>query len=268
MKIKISDMLDCSTEIITQEETSEQRDPDRICDLVFERLEIKKKRGKKRCIAIFVFACVLGGCVGAGIILGPGGRVTDQAAFQSEAGFIENESYEDSQVSIKTELIDEQYLYDEQGNQIAKHVIEIDTDYQEDELYLDNGTMLILNNKGDGIKTNVSSDITLVIEQENTNGDPGTVEIGYVLDGKPYCIEKNSNYKTAVTIKGKEGKEYYPYIKNVSSDRIIIDIKYEKTGECGNTYRATCKENQRYPLEHSYGLYYKRPGKLGNISNM
>ena len=36
-------MLDCSTEIITQEQTREQCDPDRICDLVFERLETKKK---------------------------------------------------------------------------------------------------------------------------------------------------------------------------------------------------------------------------------
>lgn len=186
-------MLDCSTEIITQEKTSEQCDTDRICNLVYERLEVKKKRGKKRYIAIFVIACVLGGCVGAGIILGPGGRVTDQSVFQSEAGVIEEESSKDSQTSIKTDLIDDQYLYDdEQGNQIAKHILEIDTNYQEDKLYLDNGTMLILNNKDDGIKINVSSDITLKIEQENTNGDPGTVEIGYLLDGKPYCIEKNN----------------------------------------------------------------------------
>ena len=229
MKIKISDMLDCSTEVITQEKELEQCDPDRICALVFERLEVKKKRGKKRCIAIFVLTCILGGCVGAGIVLGPGGRVTDQSVFQSEAGFIEEESSEDGQTSIKTDLIDDQYLYDEQGNQIAKHILEIDTNYQEDKLYLDNGTMLILNNKKDGgMKINESNDITMLIEQENTNGDPGTVEIGYVLNGKPYCIEKNSNYKTAVTIKGKEGKEYYPYIKNVSSDHIIIDIKCER----------------------------------------
>ena len=228
MKIKISDMLDCSTEIITQEQIYEQCDPDRICDLVFERLEVEKKRGKKRYIAIFVLACVLGGCIGAGIILGPGGRVTDQSVFQSEAGFIEEELSEASKTSIETDLIDDQYLCDEQGNQIAKHILEIDTNYQEDKLYLDNGTMLILNNKGDGLKTYESSVITLVIDQENTSGDPGTVEIGYLLDGKPYCIEKNCNYKTAVTIKGKEGKIYYPYLKNISSDRVIINIKYER----------------------------------------
>ena len=228
MKIKISDMLDCSTEIITQEQTSEQCNPDRICDLVFERLEVKKKRGKKRYIAIFVLASVLGGCVGAGLILGPGGRVTDQSVFQSEAGVIEEESSKDSQTTIKTDLIDDQYLYDEQVNQIAKHILEIDTNYQEDKLYLDNGTMLILNNKDDGMKTNVSIDITLTIEQENTNGGPGTVEIGYLIDGKPYCIEKNNNYETAVSIKGKEGKKYYPYLKNISSDRVIINIKYER----------------------------------------
>ena len=175
-----------------------------------------------------MLASVLGGCVGAGLILGPGGRVTDQSVFQSEAGVIEEESSKDSQTSMKTDIIDDQYLYDEQGNQIAKHILEIDTNYREDKLYLDNGTMLILNNKDNGIKTNVSSDITLKIEQENTNGDPGTVEIGYLLDGKPYRIEKNSNYETAVTIKGKEGKIYYPYLKNISSDRVIINIKYER----------------------------------------
>lgn len=221
-------MLDCSTEIITQEQTSEQCDPDRICNLVFERLEIKKKRGKKRYIAIFVLACVLGGCLGAGIVLGPGGRVTDQSVFELEAGFIEEDFSEDSQGNIETDLIDDQYLCDDQGNQIAKHILEIDTNYQEDKLYLDNGTMLILNNKDDGMKINMNSDITLLIEQENTNGDPGTVEIGYLLDGKPYCIEKNNNYETAVSIKGKEGKKYYPYLKNISSDRVIINIKYER----------------------------------------
>ena len=93
-----------------------------------------------------MIACVLGGCVGASIILGPGGRVTNQSVFQSEAGIIEEESSEDSQASIKTDFIDDQYLCDEQGNQIAKHILEIDTNCQEDKLYLDNGTMLILNN--------------------------------------------------------------------------------------------------------------------------
>lgn len=227
MKIKISDMLDCSTEIITQEQTYEHCDSDRICDLVFERLEVKKKRGKKRYLAIFIIAFVLGGCVGAGIILGSGGRVTNQSVFKSEEVVIEEESSDNSQTSIETNFIDDQYLYDEQGNQIAKHIFEIDTNYQEDKLYLDNGTMLILNNKGDGLETYKSSGITLLIDQENINGNPGTVEIGYLLDGKPYCIEKNSNYETAVTIKGKERKMYYPYFKNISSDRVIINIKYE-----------------------------------------
>ena len=228
MKVRISDMLDCSAEILTQEQGLEECSPDEIVKIVFERLEIKRRRNRKRYIGTGLIACALCGCVGAKVILNPGGRVTDQSVFQSEAGFIEEESSKGSQTSIKTDLIDDQYLYDEQGNQIAKHILEIDTNYQADKLYLDNGTMLILNNKDDGMKINVSSDITLVIEQENTNGDPGTVEIGYLLDGKPYCIEKNNNYETAVTIKGKEGKIYYPYLRNISSDRVIIDIKYER----------------------------------------
>lgn len=221
-------MLDCSAEILTQEQESEECSPDEIVKIVFERLEIKRRRKRKRYIGTGLIACTLCGCVGAKVILNPGGRATDPSVFQAEAGFIEKESSEDSHTSIKTDFIDDRYLCDEQGNPIAKYILEIDTNYQEDKLYLDNGTMLILNNKGDGLETYKSSDITLVIAQENTSGDPGTVEIGYLLDGKPYCIEKNSNYETAVKIKGKEGKTYYPYLKNISSDRVIINIKYER----------------------------------------
>ena len=221
-------MLDCSAEILTCENTGEQCDPNKICKLVFERLEIKKKRAHKQYIASFVIACVLCGCVSAGISLGPGGKITDQSTFESEEGLIEKESEKENHTSIESNFVDDQFLYDELGNPIAKYVLEIDTNYEEDELYIDNGTMLILHNDGKGISANKNMEIKLVIEQNNIIGDPGTVEVGYICNRRPYCIATNSQHETTVIIKGEEEKEYYPYFKNISSDRVILKIKYER----------------------------------------
>lgn len=228
MKIRISDMVDCSAEILTRENSGEQCNSDKIRKLVFERLEIKKKRAHKQYIASFAIACVLGGCVSAGLILGPGGKITNQVAFESETGLIERESDKDNQTSIGSDFIDDQFLYDALGNPIAKYVLEINTNYEEDELYIDNGTMLILHNDGKGIKAEKNIEINLMIEQSNMIGNSGTVEVGYIYNRRPYYIATNSQQETTVTIKGGEGEEYYPYFKNISSDRVILKIKYER----------------------------------------
>ena len=225
-------MLDCSTEIIAHEEMNEKCDPDKICNIVFERLELKKKR-KKRYIAFVAIASILCGCVGGGIVLAPGGKVTDQSVFVTEDGLIKKKTGKESQMSIKSDFIEDKFLYDSYGNPIAKHIIEVDTDFKEDkeeELYIENGTMLILHNNRKGIETNKDKNrvLRLTLEQKNTNGDPGTVEVGYLCDGRPYCVEVSSRYVSEVMIKGEEGKEYYPYIKNTSSDRIIIKIRCER----------------------------------------
>ena len=228
MKIKISDMLDCSAEILTQETLGEQCDPDKICDLVFEQLEIKKRSGRKRFIAIIAIACILCGCVGAGILLGPGGKITDQVTFETEVGLFEKEPGKNNTASIESNFIEDQFLYDDHGSPIAKYVLEIDTNFDQEQLYIDNGTMLILHNDGKGIETDENTQINMIIEQNNLLGDPGTVEVGYIHNSRPYCVEMNSKHKTAVTITGEEGEIYYPYLKNISSDRIIIKIKFER----------------------------------------
>lgn len=132
-------------------------------------------------------------------------------------------------MSIKSDFIEDKFLYDSYGNPIAKHIIEVDTDFKEDkedELYIENGTMLILHNNRKGIKINKDKNrvLRLTLEQKNTNDEPGTVEVGNLCNGRPYCVEINSSYVSEVTIKGEEEKAYYPYIKNSSSDRIIIKI--------------------------------------------
>lgn len=229
MNIKISDMLDCSVEILTQEYmTTEQCDPDKIGKTVFERLGFKKERRWKRYIVVSLAAGALCGCVGAKVLLSPGGWLVDnQGIFEKEIGLIEGEFGNDTQNAVESDLIDEQYLYIE-GNVIAKYVIELDTEFDEDELYLENGTMLIFHDNGEGVEIINNTELKLRIEQQNVNGNPGTVEVGYIANGKPHCIQRITEYKTAVKIEGKEGEVYYPYLKNISSDRLIIKIKYER----------------------------------------
>ncbi len=229
MNIKISDMLDCSVEILTQEYmTTEQCDPDKIAKTVFERLGIEKEKRWKRYLVVGLAASVFCGCVGAKVLLSPGGWLADNPEiFEKEIGLIEGEFENDTQNGVESDLIDEQYLYVE-GNAIAKYVIEMNTEFDEDELYLENGTMLIFHDKGNGIEIMNNTELELIIEQQNVNGNPGTVEVGYIANGKPHCIQRITEYKTAVKIEGKEGEVYYPYLKNISSDRLIIKIKYER----------------------------------------
>lgn len=229
MNIKISDMLDCSVEILTQEYmTIEQCGPDKIAKTVFERLGIKKEKRWKQYLVVGLAASALGGCVGAKVLLSPGGWLADNPEiFEKEIGLIEGEFENDTQNGVESDLINEQYLYIE-GNAIAKYVIEMDTEFDEDELYLENGTMLIFHDKRNGIEIMNNTELELIIEQQNVNGNPGTVEVGYIANGKPHCIQRITEYKTAVKIEGKEGEVYYPYLKNISSDRLIIKIKYER----------------------------------------
>ena len=85
-------MLDCSTEIIAHEEMNEKCDPDKICNIVFERLELKKKR-KKRYIAFVAIVSILCGCVGGGLALAPEGKIIEKSScFLSEEGLIEKKS--------------------------------------------------------------------------------------------------------------------------------------------------------------------------------
>lgn len=81
-------MLDCSTEMITQEQTCDQCAPDRICNVVLERLEVKKKRGKGCYIAIFMPTCTLYDSVSVGFILSPGG-ITNKSILKSEMDYQE-----------------------------------------------------------------------------------------------------------------------------------------------------------------------------------
>ena len=84
-------MLDCSTEIIAHEEMNEKCDPDKICNIVFERLELKKKR-KKRYIAFVAIVSILCGCVGGGLALAPEGKIIDQAVFCRRRGLLKKKS--------------------------------------------------------------------------------------------------------------------------------------------------------------------------------
>lgn len=225
MKIKISDMMDCSTEILTPEYTEEKCDTGKIRKIVFERIGIRKRNRWKGCAVAGIAICILCACVGAGILLHPGGKVDNCELLESEIGLLEEGN--PVQGDFGTDLIEERYLYDRQGNPIAKYIIEVATEFETDEVYMDNGAMLIFHINGKGIELDKEGEITVQIQQKDVNGNPGTVEVGYILNGKPYFIEQSSSYDTMVTIRGKEGN-IYPYLKNISSDREIINIKYER----------------------------------------
>lgn len=191
-------------------------------------MELKKRRSHKRYIASFAIFIILCGCFGAGIILEPGGKIANKDVLGIETGLIENESSKDEEIKITSKFIKNQYLYDDQGNPLAKHVLDVESCFDVDYLYIENGTMLVLHNNEKGIQCKNSNEIKIMIEQKNVVGNTGSVEIGYILDGKPYCIETHCDYEVAITIIGEKGKNYYPYLKNVSSDRVIIKNKYER----------------------------------------
>lgn len=79
IKRKISDALDCSTAIITQEQRCDQPAHDRMCNSVLEWLEVKGKEN----IAIFMLACILYSSVIDGFIL-TSGRITNKSVCKSE----------------------------------------------------------------------------------------------------------------------------------------------------------------------------------------
>ena len=57
-------MLDCSTEIIAHEEMNEKCDPDKICNIVFERLELKKRRERNDILLLLQLSVFCAGVLG------------------------------------------------------------------------------------------------------------------------------------------------------------------------------------------------------------
>ena len=133
------------------------------------------------------------------------------------------------EVDVQTELLNKEYLY-QNGIPIAKHILEVQADFYEtdQQIYIENGTMLILQNQGKGIFLEDDEKVRISVRQESMKTQSGhTFEIGYIENGKPLKLDAVEAEQYEVWLEGGQ-KEYFPYFKNISSDRIILNYHIVK----------------------------------------
>ena len=134
----------------------------------------------------------------------------------------------DYKSGLQTDLIAPENLY-EKDVPIAKYIVEIPISIEDSlpECYLDNGAMIIFTqSNSDGWKVEKSERMLFEFIQERVEGtdmaNPGILEVGYILNGELQGRQVVSqNYCSIDFCLASEGT-YYFYLKNCSSDRIII----------------------------------------------
>ena len=151
MKIKISEMLDNSVEILTKEKADIDNLKD-IQDMVYKKIIRQKKHSYflKSVAAVGTICLVTGSIVLAKTLLAPGGKVEKTENLEKEHTLYESDTEEGKiVVDIQTELLDKAYLY-QNDIPIAKHILEIQTDFygNNQQIYVENGKMLILQDHG------------------------------------------------------------------------------------------------------------------------
>ena len=143
MKIKISEMLDNSVEILTKEKADIDNLKD-IQDMVYKKIIRQKKHSYflKSVAAVGTICLVTGSIVLAKTLLAPGGKVEKTENLEKEHTLYESDTEEGKiVVDIQTELLDKAYLY-QNDIPIAKHILEIQTDFygNNQQIYVENGT--------------------------------------------------------------------------------------------------------------------------------
>lgn len=237
MKIRISDMLDNASELIEKKsEIGYAVNNDRIKEIVFSKIShMKRKHQKRKCAAILIAILGVGSIsVGAKELLRSAGVIGGNKAeiMQLQVG---RKIEEDAKYSLEcsfdfqTDLINPENLYE--GNiPIAKYIVEIPINIGDrlPECYLNNGAMIIFT-KSTGEGWEVAADTILQFEfmQERVGKtdtvQSGVLEVGYIFNGKLEVQEiVNQNHCSIDFCLENEGI-YYLYIKNCSSDRIIIN---------------------------------------------
>lgn len=232
MKIKISEMLDNSVEILTKEKADIDNLKD-IQDMVYKKIIRQKKHSYflKSVAAVGTICLVTGSIVLEKTLLAPGGKVEKAENLEKEHTLYESDTEEGKiVVDIQTELLDKAYLY-QNDIPIAKHILEIQTDFygNNQQIYVENGTMLILQDHGKGIFLEEDEKAKISVSQENMEKQPShTFEIGYIENGKPFKLDTVAVEQYEVWVEGGDQKEYFPYFKNISSDRIILNYQIAK----------------------------------------
>ncbi|WP_195368822.1 hypothetical protein [Coprococcus comes] len=231
MKIKISEMLDNSVEILTKERTDIDNLID-IQDVVYKKIIRRKKYSYffKSVAAVGTICLVTGSIVLAKNLLAPGGKVEKIENLEEEHTLYETDAEEERiEVDVQTELLNKEYLY-QNGIPIAKHILEVQADFYEtdQQIYIENGMMLILQNQGKGIFLEDDEKVRISVRQESMKTQSGhTFEIGYIENGKPLKLDTVEAEQYEVWLEGGQ-KEYFPYFKNISSDRIILNYHIVK----------------------------------------
>ena len=236
MQIRISEMLDNASELI--EENSKDGymvDNDRIKEIVFSEIKyMRRKHKKKKCAVALIAILGLGSIsVGAKVLLHSAGVIDNnrKEVMQSQTArkIDEDKVYTfDYKSGLQTDLIAPENLY-EKDVPIAKYIVEIPISIEDSlpECYLDNGAMIIFTqSNSDGWKVEKSERMLFEFIQERVEGtdmaNPGILEDGYILNGELQGRQVVSqNYCSIDFCLASEGT-YYFYLKNCSSDRIII----------------------------------------------
>lgn len=236
MKIRISDMLDNASELIEESiDTDYVIDTDRVKDIVFSKINhAQKNHRKKQCAAVLIIVIGFGSItVGAKELLRSAGIISSNRdeIMQSQVGHEvkEDAGYKfDYIFDFQTDLIMPENLYEE-NIPVAKYIVEVPIDIENKlpECYLDNGAMLIFTkNNGEGWNMEAGAMMQFEFLQEKVDGigiaQPGVLEVGYILngglEGQQIAKENYNNINFCLEDLGM----YYIYLKNCSSDRIII----------------------------------------------
>lgn len=236
MQIRISEMLDNASELIEENNKGEYKvDNDRIKEIVFSEIKYMRRKHKKRKCAVALIAILgLGSIsVGAKVLLHSAGMIGDnrnevmqsQIAYKAE----EDAGYTfDYNAGLQTDLIDPENLYD-RDIPIAKYIVEIPIgiEYSLPECYLDNGAMIIFTqSNSDGWKIEKSERVLFEFIQKRIEETdmtvPGILEVGYILNGELYEQQVVNQNDCSIDFCLENEGTYYFYLKNCSSDRLII----------------------------------------------
>lgn len=236
MKIRISDMLDNAAEVVEMEcNYNNVVDSRRVKEIVFQRI-YRSQRKRIREQGVVALIAVLGLSVisiGAKTLLRSAGviGINQEDILQPQIGIkVDEEDIYDyeTEFNIQSDLISEKYLY-ENGVPIAKYIAEVVTDEKNKlpKCYVDNGAMLIFAN-ADNTGWYVGADTALQLDfqqervEETDSNKAGTLEVGYIYDGKVQWCQVTDSISNNIQLMFEEEGYYYLCVRNASSDRIII----------------------------------------------
>lgn len=231
-------MLDNASEIIEENlESNTVLDDSKIKEKVFQKIHKpysnKIKWWKKKYIAVLAAVLSISGItVWAHEIFYGAGKIDENRdeimEYQNSqvTGEDDLEAVPEQNLETMTELINPENLY-ENDIPIAKYIIELPVDVGNKipESYLDNGAMIIFTPiDADGWDMDGESTLKFEFHQARTEGvdESGTLEVGYICSGKLRKEMTIQSQDNNIDFHFSDKGVYAVYLKNLSSDRIII----------------------------------------------